>query len=256
MLRVLVVDRDGRHQRVEGDGAGMVGHHQGTTGRRDVLDAAHLDPEPVLVERAQQGEQYRLGELGVEAEVVDGVVPREPGASELEQAGQALPEPARDLVDVQAAEEVSEVAPGAESQHVGQGARVTAQGLDQAGGERLGGRLDHRRQLGQLPEQAHHHLFDHRRSSARVVGRRRGLGGGAALRVPHRRMRPRSPGGATRRRRLAVHPRLVVDGDRDQPLPTWGTPRSSRTPDPHLCRHRVGLRRSGNPHRSWNLLGR
>ena len=69
--RVLVVDGDLRHQRVDGDRAGVVGDDQRATLGGDVLDAAHLDPEPVPVERTQHGQENVLGEVGVEAELVD-----------------------------------------------------------------------------------------------------------------------------------------------------------------------------------------
>ena len=72
--RVLVVDGHLGHQGVHRDRAGVVGHDEATTGRRDVVDATHLDPEPRAVERAQHGEVEVPGEVLVEAELVHGVV--------------------------------------------------------------------------------------------------------------------------------------------------------------------------------------
>ena len=54
---------------------------------RDVLDPPHLDPEPLLVERAQQGQVGVLGEVLVEAELVDGVVARQTAAQERQRLG-------------------------------------------------------------------------------------------------------------------------------------------------------------------------
>ena len=55
----VVVHGDLGHQRVERDRAGVVGHDQRAALGRDVLDAADLDPEPLLGERPQQRQQER-----------------------------------------------------------------------------------------------------------------------------------------------------------------------------------------------------
>ena len=49
---------------------------------REVLEAAGLDPEPLLGERPERGQQQPLGDLGVEAVLVDLVVAGEPTAQE------------------------------------------------------------------------------------------------------------------------------------------------------------------------------
>jgi len=77
----VVVDRDGGDGTVERpESAGVVGHEQRTAVGREVLDAVHLDPEPLVIERPEQREDDVLGEVGVEAEVVDGVVAGHPPA--------------------------------------------------------------------------------------------------------------------------------------------------------------------------------
>ena len=92
MRRVVVEQRELGHHRVERDGAGVVGDHQRAALGRDVLQAAGLDPEPVLVQRPQRGQQHVLGELGVEAELVDLDVAGEPAADERQRRGHlALP---------------------------------------------------------------------------------------------------------------------------------------------------------------------
>jgi len=53
----------------------MVGHDERATGAGDVLDATNLDAEPRLVQRPEQRKVGVLGEVLVEAELVDGVVP-------------------------------------------------------------------------------------------------------------------------------------------------------------------------------------
>ena len=52
--RVVVEQRDLGHHRVQRDGAGVVGDDQRAALGRDVLQPADLDPEVVLVQRAQQ----------------------------------------------------------------------------------------------------------------------------------------------------------------------------------------------------------
>ena len=78
------------HERVESDGARVVGNDQGAAVSWHVLDPVHLDPEPLLVERAHRGHKDVAGELSVEAEVVDLVRPLQPTPQEAQGAGQLL----------------------------------------------------------------------------------------------------------------------------------------------------------------------
>ena len=81
-----------------GTRAGVVGDDQGAALGRDVLDAAHLDAEPLLRDRAQRGDQEALGDLGVEAVLVDDVVAGDPTAQERQELGEpGLPVVAEDL---------------------------------------------------------------------------------------------------------------------------------------------------------------
>ena len=80
---------DHRHQAVDRDRAGVVGDDQGAALGRDVLDAADLDPEPLLGDRAQRGHEEALGDLGVEAVLVDDVVAGHPAAQEGQERGRA-----------------------------------------------------------------------------------------------------------------------------------------------------------------------
>ena len=79
---------DHRHQAVDRDGAGVVGDDEGAAVGGDVLDAADLDAEPLLGDRAQRGHEEALGDLLVEAVLVDGVVAGDPAAQEGQEAGQ------------------------------------------------------------------------------------------------------------------------------------------------------------------------
>src|ERR1035437_10120021 len=65
----------------------MVGHDQGATGAGNVLDAANLDAEPRLVQRSQQRKVGVLGEVLVEAVVVNCVVPAEASTNERQRRG-------------------------------------------------------------------------------------------------------------------------------------------------------------------------
>ncbi len=94
---MVVEQRDLGHHRVERDGARVVGHDQRAAVGRDVLQAARLDPEVLLVQRPQRRQQHVLGELGVEAELVDLDVAGQPAADE-RQSGGHLALPLRQLV--------------------------------------------------------------------------------------------------------------------------------------------------------------
>ena len=127
----VVVHRDHRHQRVDRDRARVVGHDQRAALVGDVLDAAHLDAEPLLGDRPQQRERELLGDLGVEAELVDLVVAGQPPPEQREQLGQPrLPLLAPDLL-------------GRGPQHREPGVRRDAgERLAVAGGGRGADRLD------------------------------------------------------------------------------------------------------------------
>ena len=88
--RVLVVQRHRRHQRVDRDGAGVVGDHQPAAGARHVLQAEGLDPEPLLVERPQDRQQEVVGQVGVEAELVGLVLPGDAAAQEVHGVGELV----------------------------------------------------------------------------------------------------------------------------------------------------------------------
>jgi len=85
--RVLVMDGDLCHQSIQGDRTRMVGHHECSTCAGDVLDAPDLDPEPRLVERSKQRQVDMLGEVLIEAEIVDRVVPGKASTKEGQDSG-------------------------------------------------------------------------------------------------------------------------------------------------------------------------
>jgi alkyl hydroperoxide reductase subunit AhpF len=80
---VIVEQRHLGHERIQGDRARVVADHERAADIRNVLHAAGLDSEPLSVERAQRLHQHLVGELGIEAEVVDLVVAGEPIGDEL-----------------------------------------------------------------------------------------------------------------------------------------------------------------------------
>ena len=65
-------------------GARVVGHQQRATLVRDVLQAAGLDAEPLLVQRPQRREQDAVGQFGVESGVIDLILPRHAATQERE----------------------------------------------------------------------------------------------------------------------------------------------------------------------------
>ena len=79
----VVVDRDAGHQPVEREHAGVVGHDQPRALVRDVVRPDHLDPEPVLEQRAPQGQPDVGVEVFVEAELVDLVAAGDAGRQDL-----------------------------------------------------------------------------------------------------------------------------------------------------------------------------
>ena len=86
--RVVVVQRDGGHQRVQRDRAGVVGDDQRAALVRHVVQAGGLDAEPRPVQRPQERQQHVVGEVGVEAELVDGVVAGQAPAQEGKRGGE------------------------------------------------------------------------------------------------------------------------------------------------------------------------
>ena len=92
LSRVVVIERDLRHQRIECDGARVVGDDERAARRGDPVDTAHLHAEPPLEEGSQRRDEHVVGQVGIEAEVVDRVVTGEPTAQEVEES--------RALVDV------------------------------------------------------------------------------------------------------------------------------------------------------------
>ena len=68
---MLVVQAGLQHDRVEGEHPGVVGDEQRTPGGRHVLEPAHLDPEPLLVQQPGQRDQQPGIEFRVESELVD-----------------------------------------------------------------------------------------------------------------------------------------------------------------------------------------
>ena len=81
--RVVVVQRELGHQRVDRRWCPSGWRRRARRPRSGMFSMpAHLDPEPLPVERPQRGQQHVLGELGVEAELVDLVVAGEPPAQE------------------------------------------------------------------------------------------------------------------------------------------------------------------------------
>ena len=126
--------RGHRHQPVHRDGAGVVGDDQGAALGRDVLDAADLDAEPLLRDRAERGDQEALGDLGVEAVLVDDVVAGDATAQEREELREpGLPVVAEDLAG----------GVGQRGQPVGD--RDAGGALGGAGGRGAGGRGSRRR---------------------------------------------------------------------------------------------------------------
>jgi len=81
---VVVVQRELRHHGVERDRPRVVGDDERAALGRHVGDAARLGAEPVVVHRAQRGHELAVGELGVEAELVDLVLPRDTTTQEVE----------------------------------------------------------------------------------------------------------------------------------------------------------------------------
>ena len=69
-----------RHHRIHRDGAGVVGHHEGSSLIRNRLDSRNLHPEPVAIQRTNSLQQHLVCEFRVETKIVDRIL-----------AGKALP---------------------------------------------------------------------------------------------------------------------------------------------------------------------
>ena len=83
----MLVDRHHRHQAVDRQRAGVVGDDQCPALGREVLDATHVDAEPLLRDRTQAGQQELLGDLLVESVLVDGVLAGNPATQERKESG-------------------------------------------------------------------------------------------------------------------------------------------------------------------------
>ena len=71
---MIIKERHLGHDGVEGDRARVIRDDEGARVVRDVLEAGGLDPEPGSVQRTDKGHEDVLGEVRVEAELVDLVV--------------------------------------------------------------------------------------------------------------------------------------------------------------------------------------
>ena len=93
MRRVVVEQGQRGHHRVQRQRPGVVGDDQRAAGRpARCSQAGRLDPEPLLVQRAERRGQHVQREVPVEAELVDLVVAGDPAAQERQAAGDpALP---------------------------------------------------------------------------------------------------------------------------------------------------------------------
>ncbi len=84
---VLVVYGHRRHQPVERQHPGVVGHHQRGAVPRQVLDPTDLNAEPGIEKDSQQRQKHRIVEVRIEAEFVDGVIAHHPLADKLSNCG-------------------------------------------------------------------------------------------------------------------------------------------------------------------------
>ena len=123
---VVVVDRDHRHQAVDRDRAGVVGDHQRAAVGGDVLDAADLDPEPLLRDRAQRGHEEPLGDLLVEAVLVDDVVAGHAGGAGRPGSGRAAAPTGRRRPRAAACWKAASQSPDRDAASAGRGSRVAA----------------------------------------------------------------------------------------------------------------------------------
>ena len=98
MRRVVVVHRHRSHQAIERQHPGVVGDHQRGAGHRQVLDTADLNPEPRLEKHSQQRQKDCVVEMGIEPELVDGVVAHHSLADELRDRGDPFGEFVRGLL--------------------------------------------------------------------------------------------------------------------------------------------------------------
>jgi len=90
MGRMPVVYSHAAHHGVERpQPTGVVGDEQRPALARHVVDADDLCPEPALQQRPERGQHHLVGQVGVEAELVDLVVAGQPATQECESRGDA-----------------------------------------------------------------------------------------------------------------------------------------------------------------------
>ncbi len=89
VLGMLVVQPGLQHDRVEREHPGMVGDEQRAAAGRHVVEPAHLDPEPLLVQQPGQRDQQPGVELRVETELVDLALAGDLAPGEPQRLGQA-----------------------------------------------------------------------------------------------------------------------------------------------------------------------
>ena len=211
-----------------GTRAGVVGDDQGATLGRDVLDAADLDPEPLLRDRPQRGDEEALGDLGVEAVLVDVVVAAHPAAQERQEA--------RELRLPLVAEQLAGRRAGTRPASHRRGCRPTARGPRRTPEPAARRRPCRPWRSSRLPRW-------HRLLPARWPARRRGTAGGAPSRTRSWRCRRRRLREAERRLAAALAAARAAAGpDRDDLGVTHGG-----LPAPERARRRGA---AGRPARS------
>ena len=77
---MLIMNSQLGHHRIHRDGAGVVGHHEGSSLIRNRLDSRNLYSEPVAIQRTNSLQQHLVCEFRVETKIVDRIL-----------AGEALP---------------------------------------------------------------------------------------------------------------------------------------------------------------------
>ena len=81
---MVIVHRQLRHEGIEGDRPRVIGHDQRATLARDVFYPAHLNSEPLFVERSQCGHQDVVGQIRVVTKFVNGVVTGESASKKIQ----------------------------------------------------------------------------------------------------------------------------------------------------------------------------
>src|SRR6266545_3082147 len=85
MGRMLVEDSELHYQGVDGDGPCVIAHQQGGARGWHVLQPDPVRAPVILVQRLYHWQKKLLGQLGVEPELVDLVVPHQPAPGKLEE---------------------------------------------------------------------------------------------------------------------------------------------------------------------------